>query len=261
MKLVAGRAFNAADRADAVLVGIVNDTMARRYWPGQSALGRRLIVGGTTASVEVVGIVADVRHWGLDQPVNPELYLPLAQRPVGGMTFVMSTDLEPATLTASVREQLRALDPDLPLSKVRPMTEVAAQSVAPRRVAMLLLAILSVLALTLAASGIYGVMAHLVALRSAEIGVRMTLGARPLVVMLLVLREGLVQAAVGLGIGLSAAVLVMRAFRTRLFEISPADPVTLAVVAAILLTTAAAACFIPARRAMRVDPIEALRSS
>ena len=261
MKLVAGRGFNAADRADTVLVGIVNDTMARRYWPGQSAVGRRLIVGGTTASVEIVGIVADVRHWGLDLPVNPELYLPLAQRPVGGMTFVMSTDLEPTALTASVREQLRALDPDLPLSKVRAMTDVAAQSVAPRRVAMLLLAILGVLALTLAASGIYGVMAHLVALRSAEIGVRMTLGARPLAVMLLVLREGLVQAAVGLAIGLSAAVLIMRAFQARLFEISPADPVTLAVVAVILLTTAAAACFIPARRAMRVDPIEALRSS
>jgi putative ABC transport system permease protein len=261
MKLVAGRGFNAADRADTVLVGIVNDTMARRYWPGQSAVGRRLIVGGTTASVEIVGIVADVRHWGLDLPVNPELYLPLAQRPVGGMTFVMSTDLEPTALTASVREQLRALDPDLPLSKVRAMTDVAAQSVAPRRVAMLLLAILGVLALTLAASGIYGVMAHLVALRSAEIGVRMTLGARPLAVMLLVLREGLVQAAVGLAIGLSAAVLIMRAFEARLFEISPADPVTLAVVAVILLTTAAAACFIPARRAMRVDPIEALRSS
>ncbi len=141
------------------------------------------------------------------------------------------------------------------------MTDVAAQSVAPRRVAMLLLAILGVLALTLAASGIYGVMAHLVALRSAEIGVRMTLGARPLAVMLLVLREGLVQAAVGLAIGLSAAVLIMRAFQARLFEISPADPVTLAVVAAILLATAGAACFIPARRAMRVDPIEALRSS
>ena len=140
------------------------------------------------------------------------------------------------------------------------MSDVAAESVASRASAMMLLAILGVLALMLAAAGIYGVMAHLVGLRTAEIGVRMTLGAKPLAVMLLVLREGLAQAAVGLAIGSIAAVLIMRAFQARLFEISPADPVTLAVVAAILLTTAGAACFIPARRAMRVDPIEALRS-
>ena len=259
--LVAGRTFSAADRAGSPLVGVVNDTMARRYWPGGSPLGQKLVVGGTTASVEVIGIVADVRHWGLDLPVNPELYLPLAQQPTGGLTFVLSTGLEPSALSASVREQLRAVDPDLPLSRVRTMNEVAAESVASRRVAMLLLAILGVLALTLAASGIYAVMAHLVALRSAEIGVRMTLGAKPSAVMLLVLREGLVQAAAGLAIGLGAAVLIMRAFRTRLFEVSPADPMTLTVVAAILLTTAVAACIIPARRAMRVDPIEALRST
>ena len=259
--LVAGRTFSAADRAGSPLVGVVNDTMARRYWPGGSPLGQKLVVGGTTASVEVIGIVADVRHWGLDLPVNPELYLPLAQQPTGGLTFVLSTGLEPSALSASVREQLRAVDPDLPLSRVRTMNEVAAESVASRRVAMLLLAILGVLALTLAASGIYAVMAHLVALRSAEIGVRMTLGAKPRAVMLLVLREGLVQAAAGLAIGLGAAVLIMRAFRARLFEVSPADPMTLTVVAAILLTTAVAACIIPARRAMRVDPIEALRST
>ncbi len=177
--LVAGRTFSAADRAGSPLVGVVNDTMARRYWPGGSPLGQKLVVGGTTASVEVIGIVADVRHWGLDLPVNPELYLPLAQQPTGGLTFVLSTGLEPSALSASVREQLRAVDPDLPLSRVRTMNEVAAESVASRRVAMLLLAILGVLALTLAASGIYAVMAHLVALRSAEIGVRMTLGAKP----------------------------------------------------------------------------------
>jgi putative ABC transport system permease protein len=261
IEVVAGRAFTSDDRAGFPLVGIVNDTMARRYWPNQPAVGRRLVVGGTTASVEVVGVVADVRHWGLDSPVNPELYLPLAQRTVGGLTFVVSTDLDPASLAAGVRDELRALDPDLPASKLRTMNEVAAQSVAPRRVAMLLLAILGVLALALAASGIYGVMAHLVALRSAEIGVRMTLGARPVAVMLLVLREGLVQAAFGLAIGLSAGALIMQTFRARLFEVSPADPLTFALVAAILLSTVVAACLIPARRAMHVDPIEALRSS
>jgi len=261
IQLLAGRAFTPADRAGTPLVGIVNDTMARRYWPGESPIGRRLVIGGTTASVDVIGIVADVRHWGLDSPVNPELYLPLAQQPVFGLTFVLSTDRDAAALTGSVREQLRAIDSDLPLSKVQTMKEVAAQSVASRRAAMLLLAILGVLALTLAASGIYGVMAHLVALRTAEIGVRMTLGAKPGAVMLLVLREGLVQAALGLTAGLGAAALIMRAFRARLFEISPADPLTFVAVTVILLTTAAAACLIPARRAMRVDPVEALRNT
>jgi putative ABC transport system permease protein len=261
IRLAAGREFTSADRVGTPPVAIVNETMARRYWPGGSPVGRRLVIGGTTTPVEVIGIVADVRHWGLDAAVNPELYLPHAHQPVALLTFVLSTDRDPAALSGAIREQLRAVDADLPLSSVRTMNQVAEQSVASRRATMWLLAMLAVIALALAAAGIYGVMAHLVTLRTAEIGVRMSLGAGPRTMMVLVLREGLVQAAIGLSIGLTGAALVMRAFRARFFEVSPADPLTFVAVAALLVATVLAACLVPARRAMRVDPVEALRNT
>jgi putative ABC transport system permease protein len=201
-----------------------------------------------------------VKHWGFDRPVNPELYLPQKQMVWDGLTFVLASDRDPAMLTAAVREQLRAVDPDLPLSRVRTMEDVAAQSIAARRATMLLLGIFGGLALILSAAGIYGVMAQLVALRSAEIGIRMTLGAQPGAVMRLILREGIVQAAIGLSIGIAGGIALMRGFRAVLYQVSPADPITLAAVAVILLGTTLLACFIPARRAMRVDPIAALRN-
>jgi len=258
--VVEGRHFTNADTAAAPLVVIVNETMARRYWPERSPIGKRLRTLGRQEWREVVGVVRDVKHWGLDRRVNPEMYLPQRQMVYSALYFILSTDQDPVALTASVREQLRAVDPDLPLSKIATMAEVASRSVASRRAGMTLLGIFGVLALGLAAAGIYGVMAHLVALRTAEIGVRMTLGARPGDVMRLVLREGTVQAVAGLTIGLGAAVLLMRGFRTMLYEVSPADPVTLLVTAMILLATALAACIVPAYRAMRVDPVQALRS-
>jgi predicted permease len=258
-QVTAGRSFTPADRADSPLVVIVNETMARRYWPNTSPVGKRMLLAGTNDWREVVGVVRDIRHWGLDRTVNPELYLPLPQYLPFSVTYVISTEGAPASLAGAVREQLRAVDPDLPLSNIRTMDEVAARSVAARRAAMLMLGVFGVLALVLAAAGIYGVMAHLVALRTSEIGVRMTMGARPRDVMRLVLKEGLVQAAVGLAIGLGGGVLLMRTFRTMLYEVSPADPTTLVVVVAVLFSTALLACLVPARRAMRVDPVTALR--
>ena len=262
VQLSAGRAFTPADRSDAPLVMIVNETMARRYWTDASPVGKRVLLVGTNGWREVVGVVRDVRHWGLDSTVNPEMYMPLPQyisSGPSGLTFAVSTDGDPVSLTSAVREQLRAVDPDLPLSNIRTMDEVAARSVAARRAGMLLLGVFGGLALILAAAGIYGVMAHMVALRTSEIGVRMTMGAQPGDVMRLVLKEGLVQAGLGLAIGLGAAVLLMRSFRTLLYEISPADPITLTAVALVLVSTALVACLVPARRAMRVDPVTALR--
>ena len=258
IQVIAGRAFSSADRSGSPLVVIVNDTMARRYWPGQSAIGRRVALADSEWR-EVVGVVRDVRHWGLDRTVNPELYLPQAQMPSSALVFTLRTSVPPQSIAGAVREQLRAVDADLPLSKVRTMEDVAAESVAARSASMRVLAVFGALALILAAAGIYGVMAHLVAIRSNEIGVRMTLGARPADVMRLILREGVIQAAVGLAIGLTGAVLVMRSFRSLLYEVSPADPMTLAVVGVVLLTTALVACALPARRAMKVDPVAALR--
>jgi putative ABC transport system permease protein len=215
-------------------------------------------MGGTQEWREVVGVVADARNWGLDRPVNPEMYLPVRQLPWTTVYFVVATD-QPAA--AAMREALRGVDPDLALSSVRTMEEVAQRSNAARQSTMILLSVFGALALVLAAAGIYGVMAHLVTLRTGEIGVRMTLGARPADVLRLVLREGTLQALAGLAIGLSGAVLMMRSLRTVLFEIGPADPLTLLGVAAILTSTSLLACYVPARRAMKVDPVKALRAS
>ncbi|MGH9372847.1 MAG: FtsX-like permease family protein, partial [Vicinamibacterales bacterium] len=259
LQLVRGRTFTVDDRPDGPAVAMVNETMARRYWPDTSPLGKRVAFVGTGGWREVVGIVRDVRHWGVDRPVNPEMYVPFTQLPPGRVTFALATAGDPRTIVAAVREHLRAVDPDLPLSNVRTMSEIVAQSMAARRATMLLLGVFGTLALVLAAAGIYGVMAHLVALRASEIGVRMTLGARPGSVLRLVLTEGLLQATAGLIIGLTGAVVLMRSLRALLYEVGPADPLTLAGVAAILLATAALACLVPARKAMRVDPITALR--
>jgi putative ABC transport system permease protein len=259
--LASGRIFTASDRHGSPFVVVVNETMANRYWPGASPLGKRIRWTGTDDWREVIGIVRDVRSWGYEMPVNPEAYMPLEQYPLSAMYFAVATEGDPTTIAGLVREQLRAVDGDLPLSNVRTMEQVAARSTASRRVSMQMLATFGALALVLAAAGIYGVMAHLVALRTSEIGVRMTLGARPSDVMQLVMREGLLQAAVGLAIGLAAGVLLMRSFRRLLFEVHPADPTTLVLVAVILSGTALAACLIPARRAMRVDPVRALRNS
>ena len=261
MTLASGRAFTASDRQDSPLVVVVNQTMAQRYWPGTSPLGKRVRLTGYQDWREVVGIVRDVRSWGYEVPVNPEMYMPLEQFVWTSMYFAVATEGNPTTVAGAVREQLRAVDADLPLSNVQTMEQVAARSMASRRVSMQMLATFGALALVLAAAGIYGVMAHLVALRTSEIGVRMTLGARPPDVMKLVMREGLTQALVGLAIGLTAGVWLMSTFRTMLFGVHPADPLTLIAVAVILSGTALAACFIPARRAMRVDPVQALRSS
>jgi predicted permease len=262
IRVVSGRTFAVTDHSESPFVAVVNETMARRYWPGVSPVGKRVRLGGnSTIWREVVGVVSDVKHWGFDRPVNPEMYLPQRQMVWDGLTFVLATDQDPAALTAAVREQLRAVDADLPLSNVRTMEQVAARSVAARRATMLLLAIFGTLALVLAAAGIYGVMAQLVALRAPEIGIRMTLGAQPAMVLRLILGEGFVQAAIGLTIGLAGGVALMRGFRTVLYGISPADPITLAGVAVILLGTTLLACYVPARRAMRVEPIQALRDS
>jgi putative ABC transport system permease protein len=259
--VTAGRRFTAADSATAPKVAIVNDTMARRYWPGQSPVGRRIGLVGVPGWIEVVGVIADVRHWGLDRDVNPEMYFPETQYVSRALTFAIAADRDPASLAATVRDRVRLVDPNLPLSGVRTMEQVASMSVASRRSGMLLIVTFGALALVLAAAGIHGVMSHLVALRTAEIGVRMTLGASPSRVLALLLREGALQALAGLAIGITGGVLVMRTFQSMLFGVAPADPLTLSVVAIALLATALAACALPARRAMRVEPVAALRQS
>ena len=259
ISLVAGRSFTAADRADAPRVAIVNETMARRYWPSTSPIGRRIKLSDSDW-IDVVGIIHDVRHWGLAAPVNPEVYFPLPQYPGGYLTFVIATDADPASIAGAVREQVRAVDPDLPTSEMQPLRDVVAASVASRHSAMTLLAMFGGVALLLAIAGIYGVMSHLIALRTSEIGVRIALGADRSSVMALVLKEGAAQAAAGLAIGLTSGSIIMHIFQSSLYGVTAFDPLTLTSVAAVLLAAALLACAVPARRAMRVDPLTALRT-
>jgi putative ABC transport system permease protein len=260
MTLVRGRGFTRTDDTRAPVVVVVNETFARRYFSNASPIGGRVRLGGTEEWREIVGIVRDVRHWGLSAPVNPEMYMPFDQFPLGNVVFTLAAFGPAESLAPDLRAAVRSVDPDLVVSRVRTMEQVLAQSVERQRVTMLLLATFGGVALLLAAAGIYGVMAHLVSLRTSEIGIRMTLGARPRDVLQQIMREAVVQTTIGLGIGLAGAVILMRAFRTMLHEVSPSDPLTLAGVALILLASALLACYVPARRAMRVDPVTALRA-
>jgi putative ABC transport system permease protein len=254
-----GRGFVPSDTATSLPVAIVNETMAKRYWPGVSAIGGRVRFTDQETWREVVGIIGDVKHWGLDAPVNPELYVPTSQFPTFAQTFVLLTNGDPLALIPLAQRHVRELDPNLPLFQVRTMDDVAARSVERRRWTMTLLAVFAGLALVLAAAGIYGVMAHLVALRTPEIGVRLTLGAKPGMVMRQVLGEGAVQAAIGLAIGLAASLAMMQGLRTILFGVEPTDPMTMIVVGVSLMLVALVAVTVPAVRAMRIDPVTALR--
>ncbi|MBZ5560709.1 MAG: ABC transporter permease, partial [Acidobacteriia bacterium] len=258
-----GRTFTDADRADTQLVVVVNEMMAKKYWPGQSPLGRRLTWGRNTNWITVVGVVADVHHRGLDAQARPEMYRPYAQYPYTQptMTWVMRTAGDPLAATTYARAAIRAVDPGLGVSDIATMEQVLADSTSDRRLNMLLFALLGGLALALAVVGVYGVVAYSVTQRTHEIGVRMAIGARPADVLRLVIGEGGRLATAGVLIGSAIAVAGGRLIRGLLFNVSPTDPVTFAGVAIGLLAVALLASYIPARRATRVDPMTALRDS
>ena len=261
--LLSGRLLEAADRQDNEPVALVNETLARRFWPDEDPVGKRLRhsleAGGEW--VTVAGVVADVRQHGLRDEIQPEMYRPLAQnaRPVG-MTVVVRTAGDPEALAGEVRQAVWSVDRELPLAMLRSMDEVIRTSVAQPRLVAWLLGLLAGLALTLGAIGIYGVLSYEVGRRTQEIGVRMALGARPRRVLRGVLGRALSLTGVGLLVGLAAALGLSRLLGSLLFEVRPGDPPTYAAVALVLALVAAAAAYLPARRATRVDPVEALRS-
>ena len=262
IELRRGRAFTDADNATAPTVVIINDTMARRYWPGQDPIGKRMRFNAPNDPWrEVVGIVEDVKHWGLDREVNPEAYLPFDQVPGSRLAYVLHTEVEPTQVAAAVTAHVSGVDPNLPIGLMRTLEEVAARSVAARRWSALLLGLFAALGLLLAAAGIYGVLAHLVSMRTGEIGIRMTLGAHPVNVLRQVLGEALLQAGAGLVIGIALAVVAMRGLNAMLFDITPHDPLTFAGAALMVVIIALLAAAIPAIRAMRVDPVAALREN
>ena len=242
---------------------MINEALAKRYWPGEDALGKRFKYGGTQSTapwMTVVGIVGDVRRTGFDAPVRFDSFLPHAQNPDNAMTLVVRTRGEPLALAGTVRGEVRALDADQPVFEIRSMDQLLSARIAQRRFSMTLLGIFAALALVLGIVGVYGVTSYLVAQRTREVGLRIALGAQPRQLVRMVVRQGMRSAAIGLTIGVVGALAAARLMAGLLYGVSPTDvPTLLAVVAALSLATLAAN-WLPARRAARVDPLVALRS-
>jgi predicted permease len=255
-----GRDFDERDSAAVPHVVIVNETFARQHFPGEDPLGRTLITGMGQMPSRIIGVVADVRSTSLNTPPEADYFLPALQRPETFTNILVRTSMGPAAMAPLVREALRTVDPELPLLEPQALTTRIAQTVANRRLALVLLAGFAGLALILASLGVYSVMAHLVALRTSEIGLRMALGASPGAVMRMVLAHGRRLTLIGIGLGLAGALAVTRLMQQALFEVDAADPLIYLSVSVALLLVAECASWFPARRATRIDPVIALRA-
>jgi putative ABC transport system permease protein len=262
IRVIAGRAFTARDDERLPRVVIVNQTLAERYWPGQSAIGRRILIqdNGTRVPLEIVGVIADVRSFGLEEEIHAEMFRPLWQEPWPLLAITVRSAVAPETMAGTIREAVWSVDRDQPITHVLPMEDLAAEALAFRRVGMVLAAGFGLLALALAGLGIYAVSSYSVTRRTREIGVRVALGATRREVVRLVLREGVVMTATGVVIGLAAAAMLTRYLTSLLFEVQPGDPTTLAAVSGTLLALAVLATWLPARRAASIDPNLALRA-
>jgi len=255
-----GRAFSDADNGQAPRVVIVNQALARRFWPNQNAIGKHIIVG-RQAAAEVVGMASDVKNNGLAVDAQPQLYLPFPQLPWGNMNLLVRTAIDPHQLVATLRQQVYAVDPDQPITQVQTMEELLATFRAQPRFTVFLLSSLSSMALILAVVGIYGVIAYTVAQRRHELGIRMALGAERNHVLRLIVARGLFLTTAGIVIGLIAALASTRVMSSLLYQVRARDLPTFALASVLFLLVGIAASYIPARRAMSVDPREALRGS
>jgi putative ABC transport system permease protein len=268
-RVIRGRAITPDDKTDTMLVALINEEMARRYWAGRDPIGGRFQIGGGAQNrpfITVVGIVADVRHNGITEAVKEKFYVPHTQwhKSVGNairsMTLVMKTQGDPQALANPVRQTIRELDPNLPVAAVRTMDEVVAATLSAPRFTGMLLGVFAALALALSAIGIYGVLSYVVSRRTREIGIRVAIGAGRGQVLRLVLGSGVGLALVGIAFGLAAAASLSRVMTTLLHDVRPGDPATYAAVAAALTLVAIVASLIPAWRATRVDPVKALKA-
>jgi putative ABC transport system permease protein len=258
--LRAGREFSEIDTARAPKVVIVNETFARRFWPDQNPVGKRVIVGRGPTPSEVVGVAADVRNRGLAQSPQAQLYLPFPQLPWGNMNLLVRTAVAPLSLAPAVRAQISAVDADEPVVNIQTVDDLMDNSRAQPRFTMVLLGIFSATAFLLAAIGIYGVLAYSVAQRRHELGIRVALGAGRGNILSLVIRRGLTLTLAGIAIGLAAALFLTRLMASMLFEIGDRDPTTFIIAPLIFLAVALLASYLPAQRATKVDPMEALRA-
>jgi predicted permease len=263
IRLQQGRVFEERDRDGAPTVCVVDQRFAETHWPGQSPLGKRIKFGSLDSKdnpwMEVVGQVAHVKNYGVDEESRIELYLPYLQNTGSGFSLVVKTDNAAGVAAGSMRAAMRAANPDIPLYQVRALDELVAERSAQRRLAAQLISVFATVALVLAAVGIYGVMSYAVAQRTQEIGIRMALGAGEENIVQMVLRNGSLLALWGVGIGLLLAFLLARLISAMLFQTSTTDPPTFSIVPLLLLFVALLACYLPARRAARVDPMVALR--
>ena len=267
-----GRYFGGQDHEKAAGVAIINETMARRFWPDEDPLGKRIKLGGPQRPypwMEIVGIVGDVKHDGLDAPVGPETYLPYAQAPFSqmpaglrfpAMSLAARSGSDHDSLAAAMRAEIKALDKDQPVTNIKTLDQLLAESISQQRFYLLLLSFFASIALILAAVGLYGVVSYTVKQRTPEIGVRMAFGAQAGDVLRLIIKFGMKLTLIGALIGLAGALTLTRLMRTLLFDVSATDPLTFIVVALLLTGVALMACWIPARRATKVDPMIALRT-
>ena len=257
-----GRVFTDSDGRDAPPVVVINEAMAREYWPNQNPIGKRVSLDsrdGRSLWREIVGVVGDVRHLGLDRGLRPEIYIPFIQFGGPPSTLVVRANGPPRNLIAAIRKEVQAMDKDQPISNINTLDEILEKSLAQRRFNLLSLVVFSGVALALAAVGIYGVMSYLVAQRAHEIGVRMALGANASDVLRLIVKQGMTLTLTGVLIGLITAIGLTRLIKNLLFNVSATDPLTFISIVMLLTFVALAACWIPARRATKVDPMIALR--
>jgi putative ABC transport system permease protein len=264
IQLTQGRQFGAEDRLDSPAVVVVSETMARKYWPGEDATGKRIAAGKPESPddwITVVGVVKDVRQFGLDADPKPQMYLSYEQAGFFEPNdLVVSTSVEPLSLAATVRKAVWEVDKDQPVSNIRTMEDILSESIARQSFSMLLFGLFAVLALVLAAVGIYGVMSYSVAQRTREIGLRMALGAQRSDVLKMVVGQGLKLVLIGVVFGLAAAFILTRLMSSLLFGVSATDPITFITISLVLISVAVLSSFLPAHRATKVDPMVALRA-
>jgi len=255
-----GRVFTAADADNTQFVALLDEAFVRKHFANEDPIGKRIAIGnGAKSPYEIVGIVGDVHYEGLDSTATPTMYVPFKQDVFSQMWMLARTDGDPAQLSSVAQQAVREVDPALPAFSMSPLGTIVSDSIAQRRFSMLLLGLFAVVALFLASVGLYGVVSYTVRQRTREIGLRLAIGAAPGNVLRMVLGAGMKLALVGVAIGLAGALALTQLIATMLFNVERFDPVSYGLTAALLLAVAALACYVPARRAMRVDPIVALQ--
>ena len=257
--LLQGRAFTAADQEGSLPVVVINEDLARRYWPHGNAIGNHLRLSGDTVRRQIVGVAKTSDYTTLGEAPQPCLYLPLRQSPGGSANLYVRSAGDPSLLLTAVQRGIKDVDPSVQVTDVRTGTKLVSQVLWNARIVLGMLGIFGLIALALASVGLYGILAYSVSSRQREIGVRMALGASRFDVLRLVLRQGMMLVAIGVSLGLAISLLVGRAFSRMLFGLSPADPLSLLGASAVLLLVAALACYLPALAASRMDPMQALR--